>query len=96
MNIVKVFWLIIFVWNIITFATMGVDKYKATHGKWRIKERTLFLLSFLLGGIGVFCGMYIFHHKTKHISFKVLVPLAVLTNAMSIYFLYKILSINHF
>ncbi|MDI3310132.1 MAG: DUF1294 domain-containing protein [Thermoanaerobacterium sp.] len=96
MNIMRAFWLIILVWNIITFVIMGIDKRKATRGKWRIKERTLFLLSFLLGGMGVFCGMYIFHHKTKHISFKVLVPLAVFTNILSLYFLYKIFTVNYF
>jgi len=25
-------------WNIVTFLLMAIDKYKATHGKWRISE----------------------------------------------------------
>lgn len=86
----NVFWLIVFIWNIITFVIMGVDKHKALHGKWRIKERTLFCVAFLLGGIGVLCGMYVFHHKTKHISFKILVPISVLINMLSFYYVYKL------
>ncbi len=38
--------------NIITFLSMGIDKYKAKKGKWRTKEKTLFILVVLGGGIG--------------------------------------------
>lgn len=38
--------------NIITFLSMGIDKYKAKKGKWRTKEKTLFTLVVLGGGIG--------------------------------------------
>ena len=38
--------------NIITFLGMGLDKYKAKRGKWRTKEKTLFTLVTLGGGIG--------------------------------------------
>lgn len=38
--------------NIITFFSMGIDKYKAKRGKWRTKEKTLITLVALGGGIG--------------------------------------------
>ena len=41
--------IIIGVMSLAAFAAFGLDKYKAKAGKWRIPERTLFLLA-LLGG----------------------------------------------
>ena len=51
--------------SIITFIAYGVDKKKATEGKWRTKEKTLLLLSFLGGAFGGYPAMLIFRHKTK-------------------------------
>lgn len=41
--------------NIITFLSMGIDKYKAKRGRWRTPEKTLFTLVALGGGIGRNC-----------------------------------------
>lgn len=68
------------VWNIITFAIMGIDKYKAEHNKWRISEATLLVTAFLMGGLGSLIGSHIFRHKTQKIKFKLLLPLSVLCN----------------
>lgn len=38
--------------NIVTFFSMGIDKYKAKKGKWRTQEKTLLTLVALGGGIG--------------------------------------------
>lgn len=38
--------------NLMSFLCMGIDKYKAKKGKWRIPEKTLILLVVLGGGIG--------------------------------------------
>ena len=51
--------------SIITFIAYGVDKKKAKDGKWRTKEKTLLLLSFLGGAFGGYPAMLIFRHKTK-------------------------------
>ena len=56
-------WLILL--SIIAFIAYGVDKRKAKKGKWRTKEKTLLLLSFLGGAFGGFPAMLVFHHKTK-------------------------------
>ena len=56
-------WLVLL--SIITFIAYGVDKRKAKKGKWRTKEKTLLLLSFLGGAFGGFPAMLVFHHKTK-------------------------------
>ena len=43
-------WLVLL--SIIAFIAYGVDKKKAKSGKWRTKEKTLLLLSFLGGAFG--------------------------------------------
>ncbi|MDN6195214.1 MAG: DUF1294 domain-containing protein, partial [Atopostipes suicloacalis] len=54
----------------------GLDKKRAMKKKKRISEKTLFFISFLFGGIGALFGMKQFHHKTKKLKFKLLVPIA--------------------
>ena len=43
--------------NIIGFLIMFIDKQKAKKGKWRIPEKTLFIITALGGGIGTIAGM---------------------------------------
>lgn len=56
--------------NILLFALMGIDKYKAKRGLWRIPEKTLFGLAIAGGSVGGILGMRVFRHKTRHNSFK--------------------------
>lgn len=49
---------------------MGVDKWKAKRGRYRISEKMLFLVAVLGGALGSTLGMHVFHHKTKHWYFK--------------------------
>lgn len=55
--------------NLIGFALMGIDKYKAKKRAFRIPEATLFIVAIIGGSIGSIAGMYIFRHKTRHRSF---------------------------
>ena len=52
--------------NIIAFLVMGIDKHRAKVHRWRISEKTLFLLALLGGSAGSVLGMYSFRHKTRH------------------------------
>ncbi len=56
--------------NLLLFAVMGIDKYKAKHQLWRIPERTLFVLAVIGGSLGGILGMRLFHHKTLHPQFR--------------------------
>ena len=70
-------------WNIYVFFMYAADKHRAIKGKWRISERTLIICAFSGGGIGAFCGMFAFRHKTKHIKFRLALPVAaILTTAL--------------
>ena len=55
------------------FMIYGVDKYKAVHNKWRIPETTLLVIA-VIGVIGAFAGMHVFHHKIRKAKFYVGVP----------------------
>lgn len=64
--------------NLVGFMLMGIDKRKARRRKFRIAERTLFLISLIGGSIGTLIGMYIFRHKTRHLSFVLGIPLILI------------------
>lgn len=70
---------IIFI-NIFAFIIMGIDKLKAINNSYRLSERFLFFVSFIFGGLGIFLGMYVFRHKTKHITFKIGIPFFLILN----------------
>ena len=91
MNISAALCVILLGWNIVTFILMGTDKSKAVKAKRRIRERTLFIAAFLLGAIGIMAGMYLFRHKTKHRSFRIFVPVAIITNIIVCCFLFHLL-----
>lgn len=65
----KIFVIYLLLINSIAFLSMGIDKYKAKHHKWRIPEKTLFFLAIIGGSIGSNLGMQVFRHKTKHAAF---------------------------
>ena len=75
-------WTVLLVWlaviNLLTFIVYGADKRRARKGKWRVPEKTLFLLPLLGGSIGALLGMRVFHHKTKHWYFVWGIPLILL------------------
>lgn len=70
--------------NIIGFLMMYLDKQKAIHHRYRIKEATLFLIAIIGGGLGSLLGMYVFHHKTKKWYFMIGIPL-ILVIEIAIY-----------
>lgn len=74
--------------NLIGFFLMGIDKRKAIRHGWRIAEKTLFLIAFLFGSVGILIGMYFFHHKTRHLKFVVGVPAILVVQLLLISFLF--------
>ena len=72
--------------NLLAFALYGVDKVKAKKGAWRIPEATLLLVAFLGGSLGALLGMEVFRHKTRHLKFRILVPLFLILHiALAVY-----------
>ena len=66
--------------NLFAFLLYGFDKVKAKRGAWRIPEATLLLVALLGGSLGALLGMEVFRHKTRHVKFRVLVPLFLLAH----------------
>lgn len=64
--------------NVVLYAMMGIDKYKAKTERRRIPEKTLFMLAVLGGGLGGTLGMFGFRHKTKHWYFRLFFPLLMI------------------
>ena len=80
----KVILLYLLVINVVLFATMGIDKYKARHGLWRIPEKRLFAMAILGGSLGGILGMRVFHHKTRHNSFRYGFPAIFITELLAV------------
>lgn len=74
--------------NIITYFTYAADKTKARQNKWRIPERTLILLTLLGGSLAALLAMKHYHHKTRHLKFKLGIPIILIIQIVITYFLY--------
>ena len=75
--------------NLVSFALMGIDKYKAKKKAWRIPEATLFLFAIFGGSIGSILGMFLFHHKTRHWYFLYGLPVILIVQLICIYLLWR-------
>ena len=71
--------------NMIGFALMGIDKWKARKGAFRIPEATLFIIALIGGSVGSILGMYTFRHKTRHWYFVYGMP-AILILQLIVFF----------
>ena len=76
-------------WNLTAFFLIMFDKGQARRRQWRIRERTFFLWGLAFGAAGIFLGMHIFRHKTRHWSFAIGMPMLCLFNIVCGYFLWQ-------
>lgn len=67
--------------NTAAFICFGIDKRRAKREKWRLRERTLILLSAVGGSVGALLAMKIFHHKTRHKKFTLGIPVILILQA---------------
>lgn len=75
--------------NIIGFFIFWLDKWKAKKGRWRIPEKTLFIITAIGGGIGTIAGMYTFRHKTQKLGFVIGLPfITALEIALAVYWIW--------
>lgn len=80
---------ILVVINLIGYISMWSDKRRAITGKYRISEKTLFIIALLGGSIGSILGMNQFRHKTKHWYFKYGMPLILIIQVILLVFIIK-------
>ena len=74
----KTLLLIIAIANVLGFLMIGLDKWKAKTGRWRISEFALVIPSIFGGWIGTLLAMKWVRHKTQKRSFQVKLGLAIL------------------
>ena len=77
--------------NLLTFVTYGIDKYKARHKHWRVREASLLLLAVLGGSPAALLAMHLFRHKTQHNKFRYGVPAILIAQVLLVVFVYKYL-----
>lgn len=71
----------------LTFLLFGWDKLMARLGKGRVPEIALLLASFLGGAAGGTAGMLLFRHKIRKAGFFLTLPLFLIFQAGSVFFL---------
>ncbi len=73
--------------NLSSFLLVWYDKRQAKSYGWRIAEKSFFSLAIFGGASGIFLGMKVFRHKTKHRLFSFGIPLLIGLNLFSLYWL---------
>ena len=84
--------ILIFIMNIVGFVMMKVDKNRAKKHQYRISEGTLWLVAILFGAVGMTLGMKVYRHKTKHLQFKVGLPLLAFIEIVLFLYIKNVLS----
>ncbi|HHV96736.1 MAG TPA: DUF1294 domain-containing protein [Clostridiaceae bacterium] len=74
--------------NLFGFVLVAMDKRRAKKRMWRIPEKSFFIISALGGFPGVYTGLFIFRHKTKHIKFTIGLPLIFIIQLVILYYLF--------
>ena len=78
--------------NCFAYILMCYDKWQSKKKAHRISEKTLILVAFLLGALGVYLGTKgPLYHKAAKPKFKIGVPLLIGVNAACIYIIFKFL-----
>ncbi|EEG78701.1 DUF1294 domain-containing protein [Dethiobacter alkaliphilus] len=67
----------IIILNVVTLVLMGFDKHASRNKLWRIPEKLLLLLAIAGGSAGVWFGMKLFRHKTRHPRFMYGIPFII-------------------
>ena len=70
----KYFYIYLAVINVIAVIVTVHDKNAAQKGAWRVKERTLMLISALGGAPAMYLTMLTIHHKTRKHLFMIGIP----------------------
>lgn len=64
--------------NLSGLILMGLDKKKARSHSRRTAENLFMLIAAIGGSLGVYCGIWIFNHKTRKLKFTLGIPIMAL------------------
>lgn len=88
-NILIIYLMII---SLIAVVVTIYDKVQAVRGKWRVKEKTLLLISALGGSVSMLVTMLIIRHKTKHIKFMLVIPAIILVQGVVAFLIWRFIN----
>lgn len=72
--------------SLVSFLITVYDKLASKKlPRWRIRERTLFLLAGIGGAIAMYCTMHLIRHKTKHRSFMIGLPIMIVFQCIAVF-----------
>ena len=74
--------------NVYAVGLVLYDKRAARSGSWRVKERTLLLVSVVGGSAGMLAAMRCIRHKTKHVKFMVGIPAIMILQIVAVLFVW--------
>ena len=75
--------------NAAGFLLMLMDKKNAIKKLWRIPEAMLFAIAAAGGSAGIWLGIYVCRHKTRHIAFTLGIPLILGLQLLICYLLFR-------
>lgn len=73
--------------NLLAVLICLYDKNHARKNKWRIPEKTLFLVSIFGGALFMFITMKLIRHKTRHKRFMIGLPLIIILQIILIFYI---------
>lgn len=75
--------------NLVTFVYFGMDKSRAQRQVRRTPENILWFLSLIGGTVGALGAMHVFRHKTKKISFQLVLALICLVQIGAVILIFQ-------
>ncbi len=84
-EMLTIFIIVICALNIGAFILVGVDKSKSLAESERVPEVYFFVWAVCGASLGVLLGMFVFHHKTRKLSFVLGIGLLLIEQVLLIY-----------
>jgi uncharacterized membrane protein YsdA (DUF1294 family) len=92
LNEVQIYiFIILAVLNLFGFVLVGIDKRQSFNQNERTPEVYFFLIAVLFASLGVFLGMFVFHHKTRKFYFPLGIGILLLEQAVLVAKLLKLI-----
>jgi len=86
----NIFYAYVIAINCFAYALMWYDKHQSKKKGRRISENRLFFIAFIFGALGIYLGTKTpIYHKAAKAKFKWGIPLLIVLNVVSVYFLIK-------
>ena len=82
------FFIYLAVISLLSIIITCLDKFKASHHRWRVRESTLLIFSALGGSIAMYITMHIIRHKSRKLKFMLGIPLIIILQVAAVWAVY--------